>query len=233
MYNYGGSFTINGMFTPLAGNLPEGKNANRNPGLPKRENGGTKGGIFVNPEGTTMERMTKKLTVKDLAQISMMTALIAVCAWLTIPFTVPFTMQTFAVFVTLLLLDGRKGPIAILLYILLGAAGVPVFSGFGGGIGVLAGPTGGYIVGFLLTGILYWATTRVRNSRKMNNLVLLAGHVLCYAFGTLWFSIVKENAGSPIGFLQGLTICVLPYILPDLAKLVLADLIARRVKKLM
>ena len=179
-----------------------------------------------------MEKKTK-LSVKDLAQISMMTALTAVCAWLTVPFTVPFTMQTFAVFITLLLLEGRKGTIAILLYILLGAAGVPVFHGFSGGIGVLAGPTGGYIVGFLLTGILYWMTARVRNSRKMNNLVLLAGHVLCYAFGTLWFSIVKENAGSPIGFLQGMTICVLPYILPDLAKLALADLIARRVKKLM
>ena len=232
MYNYGGSFTINGMFVPFEGNLYEKKNANRNQDLPKRENGGTIGGIFVNPEGTTMEKTTK-LTVKDLAQISMMTALIAVCAWLTIPFTVPFTMQTFAVFITLLLLEGRKGTIAILLYILLGAAGVPVFHGFSGGIGVLAGPTGGYIVGFLLTGILYWMTARVRNSRKMNNLVLLAGHVLCYAFGTLWFSIVKENAGSPIGFLQGITICVLPYILPDLAKLALADLIARRVKKLM
>ena len=180
-----------------------------------------------------MERTTSKLTVKDLAQISMMTALTAVCAWLTIPFTVPFTMQTFAVFTTLLLLDGRKGTIAILLYIALGAAGVPVFSGFGAGIGVLAGPTGGYIVGFLLTGILYWVTARVRNSRKMDNLVLLAGHVLCYAFGTLWFSIVKENAGSPIGFLQGLSICVLPYIIPDLAKLALADQIARRVKKLL
>ena len=128
-----------------------------------------------------MERTTSKLTVKDLAQISMMTALTAVCAWLTIPFTVPFTMQTFAVFTTLLLLDGRKGTIAILLYIALGAAGVPVFSGFGAGIGVLAGPTGGYIVGFL----------------------------------------------------QGLSICVLPYIIPDLAKLALADLIARRVKKLL
>ena len=188
-------------------------------------------------EETGMTEMTGtrsgKLTVRDLTLMGMMTAVMAVCAWITIPFTIPFTMQTFGVFITLRLLGGRKGTAVIGLYILLGIAGVPVFSGFGAGIGVLAGPTGGYIVGFLLTGILYWVTARVRNSRKMDNLVLLAGHVLCYAFGTLWFSIVKENAGSPIGFLQGLSICVLPYIIPDLAKLALADLIARRVKKLL
>jgi biotin transport system substrate-specific component len=179
-----------------------------------------------------MERTTSKLTVKDLAQISMMTALTAVCAWLTIPFTVPFTMQTFAVFTTLLLLDGRKGTIAILLYIALGAAGVPVFSGFGAGIGVLAGPTGGYIAGFLLTGLLYCAVKKWRMTRRRENVSLAAGLLICYLFGTVWFCIVKGNAGNPMGFLQAVSICVLPYLVPDAAKLLLADQIAARVKKL-
>ena len=86
---------------------------------------------------------TAKLSAKDMAQIGMMTALMAVCAWITVPFTIPFTLQTFGVFVTLRLLEGRRGTFAIALYILLGAVGVPVFSGFGAGGGVLAGPTGG------------------------------------------------------------------------------------------
>ena len=181
-----------------------------------------------------MERAAgRKLSVKDLALIGMMTALMAVCAWITVPFTIPFTMQTFGVFITLRLLEGRKGTIAVLLYILLGAAGVPVFSGFGAGFGVLAGPTGGYIAGFLLTGLLYWVTAQMRGTRLKDNLALAAGLALCYLFGTLWFSIVKQNAGSPIGFLQGLAVCVLPYIGPDLAKLALADLISNRVRKLM
>ena len=172
-----------------------------------------------------------KLTAKDMALIGMMTALMAVCAWVTIPFTIPFTLQTFGVFITLRLLGGRRGTAAIGLYILLGIAGVPVFSGFGAGIGVLAGPTGGYIAGFLLTGLLYCAAKPLRNARWKENLVLAVGLLLCYLFGTIWFCIVKGNAGSPIGFLQALSICVLPYLIPDAVKLLLADQIAGRVKK--
>ena len=92
---------------------------------------------------------SRKLTVKDMAQVGMMTALLVVCAWVTIPFTIPFTLQTFGVFMSLRLLGGRRGTAAIGLYILLGIAGVPVFSGFGAGFGVIAGPTGGYLIGYI------------------------------------------------------------------------------------
>ena len=174
---------------------------------------------------------TGKLSTRDMAQIGMMTALMAVCAWVTVPFTIPFTLQTFGVFITLRLLGGRRGTAAIGLYILLGIAGVPVFSGFGAGIGVLAGPPGGYIVGFLLTGLLYCAAKPLRNARWKENCVLAAGLAVCYVFGTVWFCTVKGNAGSPTGFLQGVSICVLPYLIPDGVKLLLADLIAVRVRK--
>jgi len=172
----------------------------------------------------------RKLSVRDTALIGMMTALLAVCAWVTVPFTIPFTMQTFGVFITLRLLGGRRGTIAIGLYLLLGAVGVPVFSGFGAGIGILSGPTGGYLAGFLLTGLLYWAAKPLRTTRRRENLTLAAGLLVCYAFGTIWFCITKENAGTPIGFLQGISLCVLPYLAPDAVKLLLADQIARRVK---
>ena len=178
------------------------------------------------------ETRSRKLTARDLTIMGMMTAVMAVCAWITIPFTVPFTMQTFGVFITLRLLGGRKGTAVIGLYILLGIAGVPVFSGFGAGIGVLAGPTGGYIAGFLLTGLLYCAAKPLRNSRRKENAVLAAGLLVCYLFGTVWFCIVKGNAGNPMGFLQAVSICVLPYLIPDAAKLLLADQIAVRVKKM-
>ena len=177
-------------------------------------------------------RAGRKWTVRDTAYVGMMTALIAVCAWITIPFTIPFTMQTFGVFITLRLLGGRRGTVAIGLYILLGIAGVPVFSGFGAGIGVLAGPTGGYIAGFLLTGLLYCAAKPLRNTRLRENIVLAAGLLVCYLFGTLWFCITKGNAGSPMGFLQAVSICVLPDLIPDGAKLLLADQIAARMGKL-
>ncbi len=173
----------------------------------------------------------RKLTVKDMALTGMMTALLVVCAWVTIPFTIPFTLQTFGVFMALRLLGGRRGTAAITLYILLGIAGLPVFSGFGAGFGVIAGPTGGYIAGFLLTGLLYCAAKPLRTNRLRENLTLAAGLMICYVFGTVWFCIVKGNAGSPTDFLRAAGICVLPYLVPDAVKLLLADQIATRVRK--
>ena len=173
----------------------------------------------------------RSLSVRDLTFIAMMTALIAVCAWITVPMIVPFTMQTFGVFMALLVLGGPKGMMAVALYILLGMAGVPVFAGFGAGIGVLAGPTGGYIVGFLLTGILYWVLSRALKNLKAKAAVLSGGLCLCYLFGTVWFSIVMNGRGNPVGFFQAIGLCVLPYVLPDLLKLLLALQLSERLKK--
>ena len=96
------------------------------------------------------------LTVRQLTRIALMSALIAVCAWINIPLTVPFTLQLLGVFLALRLLGGRDGTLCIALYILLGAVGLPVFANFSAGISALIGPTGGYILGFLLMGVLYW-----------------------------------------------------------------------------
>ena len=97
----------------------------------------------------------KSMKLKNEIEIALFAVLLAVFSWTTIPFAVPFTLQTFGVYVALMLLGGKKGTIAIALYILLGAVGVPVFSGFKGGVGALLGPTGGYIFGFLATGLVY------------------------------------------------------------------------------
>ena len=96
-----------------------------------------------------------KLKMNSITRIAMMTALLAICSWITIPFAVPFTMQTFAVFLALIICGGVEGSIAIAVYIALGAVGIPVFSGFSGGVSALIGPTGGYIFGFLLFEHLY------------------------------------------------------------------------------
>ena len=91
-----------------------------------------------------------------LTYIALSAALIAICSWISIPTTVPFTLQTFGVFAALGTLGGRRGTLAILAYLLLGLVGLPVFSGFQGGPGVLLGTTGGYILGFLASALLYW-----------------------------------------------------------------------------
>ena len=102
----------------------------------------------------------KKLTVRDLVLCALMAALLAVCAWISFPvLEIAYTLQTFGVFFALLVLGGARGTLAILVYILLGAVGLPVFTGFRGGIDALLGVTGGYILGFLFTGLVYWLVT--------------------------------------------------------------------------
>ena len=181
--------------------------------------------------------MTEKksaLSTRDLAYISIAAALIAVCAWISIPAAVPFTMQTFGMFFALSLLGGRRGTLAILLYILLGCAGLPVFSGFKAGIGVLLGNTGGYIAGFVLAGLIDWLLIgRLGKKLWTELLALTLGLIACYALGTAWFMFVYARANGAVSLGAVLSWCVLPFILPDLAKMGLAVIVARRVEAAM
>lgn len=170
------------------------------------------------------------MKVRKMAQCALFAALLCVCAWLCVPLgDVAFTLQTFGVFLALGLLGGKWGTASILVYLLLGAAGVPVFSGFRGGLGALAGATGGYLAGFLFTGLLYWLITALwGNSSKVQVLAMLIGLLGCYAFGTAWFLFGYAQDGS-IGLI--LVKCVIPYLLPDILKLFLARLLTRRLKR--
>lgn len=163
----------------------------------------------------------------------MTAAVICLCSWLTIPFTVPFTMQTFAVIAALLLLGGKRGLLAIGLYLLLGLVGLPVFSGFRGGPGHLLGPTGGYLVGFLFTGLAYLLMEKplIGRGKLIHTLACTLALIPCYLVGTLWFTAVYSLQGKEMGFFTALGICVLPYILPDIVKTFLAVTVSLRVRK--
>ena len=166
----------------------------------------------------------------DMAFIALGAALIAICSWLSIPLTVPVTLQTFAVFFIVTLLGGKRGTASVLVYILLGAAGVPVFAGFSSGIGVLFGNTGGYILGFLLIGLIAWGFEKwLGKNYFVQTAALLLGLLCCYAFGTAWFMFVyiRDNGAISLGTVLGW--CVIPFVFPDILKLVVAQLIARRV----
>lgn len=179
---------------------------------------------------TVQSKKTKRgrLYTRDVVYIALCTALITVCAWITIPSAVPFTLQTFAVFLTLGLLGGKRGTLCVLCYILLGAFGVPVFSGFRGGIGVLSGVTGGYIVGFLFSALVYWGiTTLTKNKFLWKSVAFVAGLVVCYAFGTAWFVFVKGRTGSPVDFVGALTLCVVPFVAFDVVKIAFATVLSR------
>lgn len=169
----------------------------------------------------------------DLVYIAVCAALTAVCAWISVPMPAPlapFTLQTFAVFFTLVLLGGKRGTLAILVYILLGAVGVPVFAHMTGGMGILLGTTGGYIVGFLFEGLVYLAAEKLLGEKVWVKLAaLVIGLLVCYAFGTAWFMVVYTRTQDAVSLGTALAWCVLPFILPDLVKLGLAWVLADRV----
>ena len=176
--------------------------------------------------------MNSKFRVVDLTYMAVGAALTAVCSWISIPSTVPFTLQTFALFCVLSLLGGKRGTVSIVIYILLGAVGMPVFAGFTGGIGILLGTTGGYIIGFIFMALLFWLAEHFfGNALPVRIVSMLAGLLVCYAFGTGWFLWVYARQSGAIGIGTALSWCVLPFILPDLAKMALAVGIAGRVKK--
>lgn len=176
--------------------------------------------------------MKNNSKIKDMAYISLFTALICISAWITVPTVVPFTLQTFGIFLALSVLGGKRGFASILLYTALGAVGLPVFSGFRGGIGALTGVTGGYIFGFVATGLIYYLGEKLFRKKKITQIVfLLLGLIACYAIGTVWFSCVYT--GSEVkSILSILSTCVFPFIIPDLIKLFLAFIISLKIRKI-
>ena len=175
---------------------------------------------------------TSQTKVRDLAYIALMAALMAICSWITLPIgPVPFTMQTFAIFTAVLLLGGKRGTIAFVVYLLLGVVGLPVFSGFSAGPGVLLGSTGGYLLGFLFGDLAYWfLTARFGRRLLVQVLDLLLSNVLCYTFGTIWFYYVYTAGGDSITVMGILSACVIPFLVPGLAKLILAVVVCRRIE---
>ena len=177
------------------------------------------------------------LNTKDIVYIGFFAALIAICSWISVPMTVPFTLQTFAVFLSVILLGGKRGTLSVIVYILLGAVGLPVFSGFKGGLGVLLGSTGGYIIGFIASALIMWAFEAFIGKKLWTYIIsMILGLLACYAFGTLWFMFVYNNGNdSPASFAMILGWCVIPFIIPDIVKIVLALLIGqnRQLRKIL
>lgn len=165
----------------------------------------------------------KGTTIRKMVLCSLFASLMAICSWIALPMGgIVFTLQTFAVFLSLGILGGKWGTVSILLYLALGTAGLPVFSGFRGGIGVLLGVTGGYLWGFLTSGLTYWAFEKLCRPAGM-----IAGLGVCYLCGCLWFAFYSGGAGFRAAVLS----CVVPYLIPDGVKLYLAFSLSRRLKK--
>ena len=174
----------------------------------------------------------------DTAVIAVSAALITICSWISLQIgPVPVTLQTLAVLAVLMTTGGRRGTIAIAVYLALGAIGVPVFSGFKGGPAAFAGPTGGFLIGFLAAALVYWLLEKLVFARLMTSQKkrIIFGFVnsfifelLMYTVGVIWFMTVYAAQTGPVGLVTVLGWCVIPFIIPDLVKIAAAVIISSR-----
>lgn len=183
-------------------------------------------------EKTANQGATRKnvLSTKQMALIGVMTAVTCILGPVVIPLPispVPISFTNLAIYLTVYVLGMKAGTISYLVYLLVGFAGLPVFSGFTGGVGKLAGPTGGYLVGFIFMVVIAgWMIDHFQGKYMIHVLGMVIGTMVCYVFGTIWL------AGQlGISFTAGLGVGVIPYLPGDAAKIILAVLVGPKLRK--
>ena len=178
------------------------------------------------------EKELKKFRTLDLAYVGMSVALITVCSWISIPLAVPITLQTLAVCLVSGLFGAKRGTLAMLVYLILGLVGVPVFSQFKSGIGVLFGSTGGYLIGLLITALISgFAADKFKGQLWKTGLSMALGVLVCYAFGTLWFAYFYAKKNTPASLITILGWCVFPFIPFDAVKVIVAAALTIRLRR--
>lgn len=172
----------------------------------------------------------KRAHLQKILLISLFSAVISITAMISVPFPIPFTLQTFSIFLALMTLNGKCGFACVALYIALGIIGLPVFAGFGAGFGYFFGASGGFVIGFFAAAALYLVIEKCFGIGKYRKLIY---SFIClsitYVIGTLWFSYVYS---SDYAFIASLTVCVLPFIIPDIIKIMLAYYVSERLRKI-
>ncbi|RGF27269.1 biotin transporter BioY [Mediterraneibacter faecis] len=166
----------------------------------------------------------QKIKTKQMVLIALMTAVTCVLGPLSIPLPfspVPISLTNFAIFLAIFVLGMKNGTISFIIYLLLGAVGVPVFSSFRGGLQVLAGPTGGYLIGFIFLALIMGFALDHFDRKLVPTIIgMIIGMVVCYAFGTVWLAKLLS-----LSFKEGLMMGVIPYLAGDVAKIIIAAIV--------
>lgn len=177
--------------------------------------------------------MNNTSKTRDTVCIALFAVLIAVCSWISIPTAIPFTMQTFGVFFALNFLGGKKGTLCVVIYLLMGIIGIPVYANGTAGIGTIMGTTGGYMIGWIFAGLVMWFFEALIGKKIWAQVIsMLVGLLVCYAIGTAWFMVVYAQTAGAVGLWAALCWCVFPFIIPDLAKLALVLWFTQRLNKI-
>lgn len=182
-----------------------------------------------NREEISPKRERKSITTYQLTMLGLMTALLCILGPVSIPISegVPFSFTNLVIYLMVYLLGGRNGTICVGLYLLIGGIGLPVFSSYGGGIGKLLGPTGGYLIGFIFMAAICGIFLK---AGKRNIWIYLLGMVLAtlvtYTFGSLWFMFDQKR-----NLMQTLSVCVFPFLIGDGMKIAAITIIAPLIHK--
>ena len=170
----------------------------------------------------------KKLTTYQMAVTALMAAALCVLGPLSVPIgAIPISLSNFVICLTAWLLGPKFGTLSVVIYLVLGAIGIPVFSGYGAGLAKVAGPTGGYLVGYLLLAFIGGLFIEKSNGQPVVSAVgLVLGDAACYVLGTAWFVFQMQ---CDLGY--ALAVCVYPFIVLDLAKIVVSCIVGALLRK--
>lgn len=164
----------------------------------------------------------KVFSTVGLVFMALFAAVTCILAPLSVPIgPVPISLTNLVIYFSVYILGWKRGTLTYIVYLLIGFAGLPVFSGFTGGVGKLAGPTGGYLVGFIFTaaisGIFF---EKFKDKKVLGFIGMILGIAVAYAFGTAWFCI---STGSTVA--AALALCVFPFIIGDIVKMILVTVV--------
>ena len=169
-----------------------------------------------------------KDNVKQMVYCALLAGIIAILAQVKIDLVgiVPITMQTLGIYLVGSILKPKYALLASLVYVLMGAVGLPVFAGFTGGLGVIVGPTGGYIFSFPIMAVVISYMLTIKKSTLYKVIAMCLGTIVCYAIGTAWFMYSTQNT-----LWVSLTLCVFPFLIGDAIKVVAATFLSNRIKQ--
>ncbi len=169
-----------------------------------------------------------KFNAKNMTRIAVMAAVMCILGPISIPIgPVPISLTPLAILLSVYILGTAEGTAAVFIYVILGAVGIPVFGGFTGGFGIIAGPTGGYILAYVLLALIAgWFIHHFYDKVWLQFLGMCLGTAVLYAFGTIWLAHV-----AGMTFMEALAAGVLPFIAGDILKMILAIALGRAVNK--
>lgn len=169
-----------------------------------------------------------KIKTRDLTVTALFSAVICILSAITIPIgTVPISLSLFAIMLAAISLGVKKGVLATLIYILIGSLGIPVFAGFTGGVHMLFGPRGGFILSYVFVALIISFASEKTNKKLTLFIFSLLSLAVCYLFGSIQYAFI-----SKVSFYNSLSVCVYPFVLFDIFKAVLAVNIGSKLMKI-